>query len=144
MNLHNDITKQNYELDKILKEYGNSKYDDIISKNNELDKIYKEYEKILNKSKIGCRILSKCFTNGDPIRHIIKKNQYGLSSCWEGVYLNNTIIYDGKTYKSLSAFAGDHINIEKPNRKTKNSNGWSDCEYKVNGKWISTFNISEK
>ena len=127
--------------DKILKEYENSQYNDIISKNNELDKILKEYGK-KEYGKKGCRILNKCFTNGDRIRHIIKY-KYGPDSCWEGIYLDNKIIYDGKIYKSLSGFSGEHYKIENPNR-TSSSNGWSECEYKVNGKWISTFNISEK
>ena len=70
--------------------------------------------------------------------HSIKK----INNTWIGVYdsLKNRIIYNNKFYTSLSGFTSQHYQIEMPNR-TNRSNGWSECEYEVNGEWISTYDI---
>ena len=82
------------------------------------------------------RDMSKCFTDGQQIRHVIDVNQI-----WIGIYCStqNMIIYDMKNYKTLSAFAESHNSIYKPYRKS--ANGWRECECEVNGKWISTYDI---
>jgi len=86
----------------------------------------------------GCRDMTKCFTNGQRIRHTI-----GINKTWSGTYdsSNNGIVYDGKTYYSLSEMAKAHNKMALPHRLTNNANGWKDCECEVAGKWISTYSL---
>ena len=85
----------------------------------------------------GSRDMSKCFTNGQRIRHTI-----GINKTWIGIYdsSKNGIIYDTKFYKSLSGFAEMHYSIDRTDR-VKSANGWKECECEVNQKWISTYNL---
>ena len=85
----------------------------------------------------GCRDMTKCFTNGQRIRHIIDVNK-----TWIGTYdsSNNGIIYDGKTF-TLNRFVGSHYESERPDR-VPNANAWKECECEVDGKWISTYSLS--
>jgi hypothetical protein len=89
-----------------------------------------------NKEK-GCRDMTKCFTHGQRIRHII-----GINKTWIGIYdsSKNGIMYDTKFYKSLSGFAETHYSIDRTDR-VKSANGWKECQCEVNGKWISTYNL---
>jgi len=85
-----------------------------------------------------CRDTSKCFTNGQRIRHTI-----GINKTWIGIYdsSKNGIIYNDKIYQgrsSLNQFAISHYEIEQIDR-VSNVNPWGECECEVNGKWISTF-----
>jgi hypothetical protein len=86
----------------------------------------------------GCRDMTKCFKNGQLIRHTISMRK----DTWIGKYnsLKNVIIYNNKEYESLSGFTGDHYRIVYPERGS-NSNGWAECEYYINKKWCSTFCI---
>ena len=88
-------------------------------------------------SKKGSRDMTKCFTDGQSIRHTI-----GINKTWNGIYdsSKNGIICDTKFYKSLSGFAEMHYSIDRTDR-VKSANGWKECECEVNGKWISTFNL---
>jgi hypothetical protein len=83
------------------------------------------------------RNMSKCFTDGQRLRHTI-----GINKTWIGIYdaSKNEIICDMKSYKSLSGFAGTHYSIERPDR-VNSANGWAECECEVNGKWISTYGL---
>lgn len=85
----------------------------------------------------GCRDMSKCFKNGQLIRHVI-----GINKIWIGTYdsLRNGIIYNDNFYKSLSGFAGAHYSIDHAAR-CKEANGWKECECEVDGKWISTYSL---
>ena len=85
----------------------------------------------------GCRVMAKCFTNGQRIRHTI-----GINKTWIGIYdsSKNGIICDGKFYKSLSGFSETHYSIERKDR-CKAANGWKECECEVDGKWISTYSL---
>ena len=95
----------------------------------------KEETNVLKK---GSRDMTKCFTNGQHIRHTI-----GINKTWVGIYdsSKNGIICDTKFYKSLSGFTKTHHSIDSAYRVTSNANGWKECECEVNGKWISTFNL---
>jgi hypothetical protein len=84
----------------------------------------------------GCRDMTKCFTNGQRIRHIIGINKIIIGKY---DYDKNTIIYNDKIFKSLSSFAEYHYSIERPYRRT--ANGWRECECEVNSEWISTYNL---
>ena len=92
---------------------------------------------ISNSPVVKCRDMSKCFTNGQRIRHTI-----GINKTWIGIYdsSKNGIMYDTKFYKSLSGFAGMHYSVERKDR-VKSANGWKECECEVNGTWISTYNL---
>jgi hypothetical protein len=86
------------------------------------------------------RDTSKCFTNGQRIRHTI-----GVNKTWIGIYdsSKNRIMYNGKIYQGrspLNQFAKSHYETER-NDRVSNVNAWSECECEVNGKWISTFNL---
>jgi hypothetical protein len=87
--------------------------------------------------KKNSRNMSKCFTDGQRLRHTI-----GINKTWIGIYdaSKNEIICDMKSYKSLSGFAGTHYSIERPDR-VNSANGWAECECEVNGKWISTYGL---
>ena len=94
----------------------------------------KEEDEEYDEDKKNSRNMAKCFTNGQRIRHTI-----GINKTWIGIYdaSKNEIICDTKSYKSLSGFAGTHYSIERPDRGNS-ANGWAECDYEVNGKWIST------
>ena len=85
----------------------------------------------------GLRDMSKCFTNGQRIRHTI-----GINKTWIGIYdsSKNGIIHDTKFYKSLSGFAEMHYSIDRTDR-VKSANGWKECECEINEQWISTYNL---
>lgn len=85
---------------------------------------------------MGCRNMSKCFRDGQRIRHVIDTN------IWIGVYNSSTdkIICDEKFYKSLSGFAATHYSIARTDR-CESANGWKECECEVDGRWISTFSL---
>lgn len=82
----------------------------------------------------GCRDMTKCFQNGQRIRHKI-----GINKIWIGNYDStvNKIFCQGNSYDSLSGLAKAHYRVEKPERKT--ANGWLECECEVDGIWVSTF-----
>jgi hypothetical protein len=104
----------------------------------EEDEEHEEEEEVsANVIKPGSRDMSKCFTDGQLIRHTI-----GINKTWIGIYdsSKNGIICDTKFYKSLSGFAETHYSIDRPDR-VKSANGWRDCKCEVNGEWISTFNL---
>lgn len=86
----------------------------------------------------GCRDMSKCFTNGQRIRHTISADKTRI-----GIFdsLKNGIVYDGKTM-SLNQFVTSHIKLEKPERIPK-ANAWIGCECEVNGIWIPTNHLPE-
>lgn len=97
----------------------------------------------LSTKQLGCRDMTKCFSDGQYIRHVI-----GISGIWQGIYNRerNKIIVNqainGETeYKSLSSFAQAHYRAENSNRIS--ANGWAECECYVNGQWISTYNLCE-
>jgi len=96
-----------------------------------------EEEETTHTTKLGCRDVTKCFINGQRIRHTI-----GINKTWIGVYdsSKNGIICDGKFYKTLSGFAATHYSIDRTDR-VKSANGWKECECEVNEKWISTYNL---
>jgi hypothetical protein len=85
------------------------------------------------------RDMTKCFSHGQRIRHTI-----GINKTWIGTYdsSKNAIIYDGKTYNSLSMFAKSHNKIEIPSRLSNTANGWRECECEVDGVWVSTNSFS--
>jgi hypothetical protein len=89
----------------------------------------------------GCRDMSKCFMDGQRIRHKI-----GINKIWTATYerLQNVIVHNGVLYKKPSAFAKAHYEIERPDRKTSEANGWAECEYEENGEWKSTFNMTDR
>jgi hypothetical protein len=110
------------------------KEDDEEEKEDEEDE---EEELATNVSKTCSRDMTKCFTDGQRIRHTI-----GINKTWIGIYNSskNGIICDTKFYKSLSGFAETHYSIDRPDR-VKSANGWKECECEVNGKWISTYKL---
>jgi hypothetical protein len=84
----------------------------------------------------GCRVMKKCFSDGQEIRHTIKK----INDTWIGTFdlARNAIVRDGIAYMSMSAFATGHYASNRPERKNSDSNGWKECECMVNEKWVST------
>jgi hypothetical protein len=85
----------------------------------------------------GCRDITKCFTNGQRIRHTI-----GINKTWIGTYDSscNKIFHNGKFYKSLSGFANTH-HRENGSYTHNGVSGWKCTDYEVDGKWVSTSNI---
>jgi len=86
----------------------------------------------------GCRDMSKCFINGQAIRHII-----GINKTWIGKYdasTNRITTEEGCVYKSLSGFVNAH-HRQNGTYKNHGVNGWSCTTCDVNGEWISTYNL---
>ncbi len=88
---------------------------------------------------VRCRDTSKCFTNGQRIRHTI-----GINKTWIGIYdsSKNGILHNSKLYQGISPlnqFALSHYESERSGRISVNA--WRECECEVNGKWISTYNL---
>ena len=103
----------------------------------EKEKEEEEYEEYEEDEKKKSRNMANCFTDGQRIRHTI-----GINKTWIGIYdaSKNEIICDTKSYKSLSGFASTHYSIERPDRGNS-ANGWAECDYEVDGKWISTYTL---
>jgi hypothetical protein len=90
----------------------------------------------INKENIYCRDMTKCFTHGQRIRHIIGDNII------KGTYdsTHNKIIYN-KQLLSLNKFATGHYKLVSPQRNPS-CNAWRECECKINKKWVSTYNLT--
>jgi len=85
-----------------------------------------------------CRDMTKCFTHGQRIRHTVS------GKMWTGTYdsSKNAIMHNGTVYSTLTKFATSHVLTEhNPNRATKRD-GWKNCTCEVQGKWVSTYNLS--
>ena len=85
-----------------------------------------------------CRDMTKCFTHGQRIRHTVS------GKMWTGTYdsAKNAIVHNGTVYSTLTKFATTHVLTEhNPNRATKRD-GWKNCTCEVQGKWVSTYNLS--
>jgi hypothetical protein len=116
----------------------------IINKNEDIEKddesedgLVDDITEMLQNTNVkGSRDMTKCFVNGQRIKHTI-----GINKTWIGVYdsIKNAIIYDNKIYKSLSGFAQMHYNTDKPDRISVN--GWRECECEINKEWVSTYNL---
>ena len=92
---------------------------------------------------IGCRVMAKCFTHRQLIRHTI-----GITHTWIGRYdsIKNKIIMENGIveYNSLNQMVIAHYKQERPNRVSANANAWDECECQDdNGRWISTFSLPE-
>ena len=84
----------------------------------------------------GCRDMTRCFTDGQRIRHTI-----GINRIWIGIYdaSRNGIVYEGNIM-TLNKFAVSHLNLERPGRE-HSVNAWKECECEVNGEWVSTYSL---
>jgi hypothetical protein len=92
---------------------------------------------------IGCRVMAKCFTHRQLIRHTI-----GITHTWIGRYdsIKNKIIMENGIveYNSLNQMVIAHYKQERPNRVSAKANAWDECECQDdNGIWISTFSLPE-
>ena len=88
-----------------------------------------------------CRDMSKCFTNGQRIRHTI-----GICKTWIGIYdsSKNVIIHNEKIYQGrspLNQFASSHYKTER-NDRVSTVNAWSECECEVNGNGFQHINFN--
>jgi len=141
-NLHKILSKYTERTDPRLEFFRVSQEEvktlfDLIDGKLWIETPEEEEEDTTNVSKIGCRDMTKCFTDGQTIRHTIGNNK-----TWNGIYNSskNGIDCGTKFYKSLSGFAETHYSIDRTDR-VKSANGWKECECEVNGEWISTFNL---
>lgn len=109
---------------------------DIITKKK--DYTYKIINDNDNDISNSSKDMTKYFTNGQYIRHII-----GINKSWVGIYNSeaNCIIYDNTFYNSLSDFANMHYKCDNP-KSLKRVNGWKECQYEINGEWVSTYNMN--
>jgi len=84
----------------------------------------------------GCRDMTKCFTNGQRIRHTI-----GINKTWIGTYdtSKSGIVYDGISYTSMCGFANAHYKSD--GQSYGHRDGWGRCQCEVDGKWISTYSL---
>ena len=85
------------------------------------------------KTKLDC-CMRNHFEDGQRIRHTISKI---INDTRIGIYnkVKDEIHYEGQKYKSPSGFASSHYKQKRPDRKPE-TNGWKNCEYEVDGKWI--------
>lgn len=82
-----------------------------------------------------CRDMSKCFSDGQKIRHHLNGN-----GTWVGIYNKalNLVEFEDNFY-TLNQFVKAHYKKERPHRIA--ANAWQECEYEVDGQWISTYQI---
>lgn len=97
-----------------------------------------QFSKTTNVNVKERRNMGDYFTHGQLIRHKIGKTDTKIRIGTYD-YFKNGIICDGRFYKSISNFALIHHRIYKPDRKS--TNGWAECDYEVDGKWISTHTL---
>ena len=93
-----------------------------------------------------CRDMSKCFFNGQRIRHRIGKDgrhiAYGVYSAMHKLIKVN-INDDKSSYMTLNDFAKSHYKLVKPDRQS-NVNAWRECEMHVcNNIWTSIYSLPE-
>ena len=88
-------------------------------------------------------VMSQRFRDGQCVRHVIKrydailkKVKIGENALF-GVYdsESDSILSGSTRFKSLSAMSQAHYVQEGSTRKS--SNGWKECQYEVEGVWIS-------
>jgi hypothetical protein len=94
-------------------------------------------EKQARKQPKGCRDMTRCFINGQQVRHTI-----GVNNTWTAIYdsTKNRLVCNGIEYKAMCAFANAHWKYHKPD-SNRHADGWGGCECEVNGKWISTYSL---
>ena len=90
-------------------------------------------------SLIRCRKMAECFTNGQWIRHV---GTAGTPSIWKGKYdsSKDRIVYCKQIFKTPTQFAEKHYKMERKDR-VHSANGWKECECKINGEWVSIYNL---
>ena len=95
--------------------------------------VSQEEDNSYKKTKLDC-CMRNHFEDGQRIRHTISKN---INDTRIGIYnkVKDEIHYEGQKYKSPSEFAKEHFKQKRPDR-TPETNGWTACEYEVDGKWI--------
>ena len=99
-------------------------------------------------SKAGCRMVNKCFQNGQRIRHICK------GSIWEGTFTHKVnelgdigVIMGDNGYwytapDCISQFACDHyFNLDKNYQMATGERAWEESECMIDGKWVSTYSL---
>ena len=92
------------------------------------------------KSKIRPDV-SKCFTNGQKIRHTITNTWTGeyVSQCADG---KHGIRCDGKEYQGKSPLnqfkEAHHKTVKHGANRGYSASAWVECEYQIDGEWIST------
>ena len=87
------------------------------------------------------KIPENCFDNKQLIRHKCKStNDFWIGEYDKGL---NVIHHNTIQYTSLSRFAGEHYKNVRPDRG-HSANGWDECEYQLNGNWISTSTINRR
>jgi hypothetical protein len=117
--------------------WGTSNESEMKEEEDEEDSISTEESTQPSESKKkGCRDMTKCFQDGQKIRHII-----GINKEWIGTYdaKRNGIVCNGKFYTSLSNFALLHNRVYNPTRMS--TDGWTHCECEIDGKWVSTYSL---
>ena len=83
----------------------------------------------------GCRNMAMQFKHGQRIRHHINM----VDKSWIGKYdstKNYIVRSNGETYTSPSNFATEHTKVDH-STVDPHSNGWKECQYEVNGTWVS-------
>ena len=110
--------------------------DKLFSNSPKLDTIIDTSERTVKNGK-GCRDISKCFYDGQRIRHVIGKQyeKIGIYSSQENKINTNGI------YQSLNKFAQTHCSEILSHRKSFAVNAWYECECEINGKWYSIYNL---
>lgn len=94
----------------------------------------------------GCRIMAKCFTDGQEIRHkISNENDINIVIAVFNksdnilVGVSNTI--KGEKYENMNQFASNHYKAVRPDR-TQSVNAWKECECLIDDKWGSTYRLA--
>lgn len=95
-------------------------------------------EKEARIKKKGCRDMTKCFTNGQRIRHTI-----GINNIWIATFdlTKKRLIYGEHEYKAMCSFANAHWKSVRPD-SNRHADGWGGCECEIDGKWVSTYSLS--
>jgi hypothetical protein len=86
----------------------------------------------------GCREMSKCFIDGQRIRHVILRNNQTLYATYDA-QRDRLVLEDGKTFAGPCGVANEHY--KRHGFAHGHRDGWGECECEVNGKWVSTYSL---
>jgi hypothetical protein len=74
---------------------------------------------------------------GQLVRHIVRYD--GVSSTRVASFQDGFLLWDGSSFKSLTAFAQKHYCDAHPKRTS--ANGWNECQALVGDKWFSLLQL---
>lgn len=86
----------------------------------------------------GCRDMSKCFVQGQRIRHYMPKNGSVMYGIYDAEH-DRIVMENGETVGGPCGIANQHY--KKHGLPHGHRDGWGECECEIDGKWVSTYSL---